>query len=155
MKYITPTILLGLIFLIGCETPQDLNRPGDRLSGGIWTTDSNLILNGGFYSVSIYIADSTNPFYRVPFRTDSLNLTRREVIYDTPFLMEGIPTGRYYIAATWSSYPRIPNEVPIVLGTYGCDTSRSCTEHHIVEFPNYEGRARYFTAWTDLSKRLY
>jgi hypothetical protein len=155
MKYITTTILLGMIIMIGCEVPQDLNRPGDRLSGNVWHTDSNIFLIGGFYSVSLYDADKPNPFYQIPVRTDSLALVKRDYVYDTPFLMEGIPSGRYYLAATWSSYPRIPDEIPIVLGTYGCDTTRNCNDHRMIVFPNYEGAGRFFISWTDLNKRLY
>ncbi len=140
--------------MIGCEAPQDLNRPGDRLTGEVWMIDTNINLNGGYYTVSLFNADSTNPFYRVPFRTDSLNLVHLTHSYDTPFLMEGIPTGRYYLAATWTSYPRIPNEIPIVLGTYGCDTARNCTDHKVIVFPNFDGNGRFFYSWTDLNKRL-
>jgi hypothetical protein len=140
MKYITSIILLGLIYMIGCETPQDLNRPGDSLSGAVWMIDTNIMLNGGYYTVS--------------FRTDSLDLVHLAHSYDTPFHMTGIPPGRFFLAATWSSYPRIQNEVPIVLGTYGCDTSRNCTNHQVIVFPNYDGVGRFFYCWTDLSKRL-
>jgi hypothetical protein len=154
IKYITTILFLNMIFLISCESPQDLNRPGDKLDGYIVHVDMNLDTIGGFYSVSVYSADSVNPFSRVPVRTDSMTLTRRDDLYESRYSMDGIAIGRYHIAATWSRYPRIPNEMPIVLGTYGCDTSFNCTDHTIVVYPNFQGNFRNFISWTDLGKRL-
>jgi len=152
VRYITALIL---IIIIGCDV-QDINRPGDKLSGYIRHVDTNLYLNGGFYSVSVYSADSTNPFLRVPIRTDSIHqLVRVDFQYYSPYDMDGIQPGRYYVAATWSRYPRIPNEIPIVLGTFGCDTSASCTSHTVLVYPDVTGHFRNIISWTDLSKRLF
>jgi hypothetical protein len=116
-----------LSFLLpSCGNPLDFNRPGDKLTGYVTHINMNLI-SGGYYSISVYSADSTNPFNRIPVRTDSLNLTRRDNLYETFYDMSGVSNGNYYIAATWSRYPRVPNEIPIVLGKYGCDTSCTCT----------------------------
>lgn len=155
MKYFLTILIIFIVSLYGCDSPQDMNRPGDKLSGYITHIDTNLHLDSGFYSVSVYNADSLNPFNRVPVRTDSMTLTRRDALYESKYDMDGIQSGRYYIAATWSRYPRIPNEIPVVLGTYGCDTSASCTTHKIVIYPNTEGIFRNITSWTDLNKRLY
>ncbi len=144
-----------LIYIAACDSPMEPGRSGDKLSGYVSTMDSNLVLNGGFYSVSIFNADLPNPFTQIPVRTDSLNMKKRDYIYDTPFTMEGVPDGRYYIAATWSVYPRNPNEVPIVLGTYGCDTASNCSNHILVVYPNYDGQFRNLLSWTDLGKRLF
>lgn len=156
MKFLSFLLILALILIFGCETPQDLNRSGDKLSGMITHVDTNLYLSGGYYSISLYNADSVSPFNRVPVRTDSLKLTKRHdlIVYETSYDMVGIPAGRYYVAATWSSYPKISNEIPIVLGTYGCDTSRSCTNHIVLVYPNFEGNFRNILSWTDLAKRL-
>lgn len=155
MKYILAIEFFFLIFLYSCDNPADFNRPGDKLSGYITHVDTILNLNGGFYSVSVFNADSTSPFLRIPVRTDSMTLTRRDNLYESTYDMDGIQAGRYYVAATWSRYPRVPNEVPIVLGTYGCDTSRTCTNHIIIVYPNFEGHFRNLTSWTDLGKRLF
>lgn len=155
MRYVIIILLASLILVTACDPPVDVSRPGDKLSGYVTHIDSVLYMNGGYYSISIYNADSSNPFNRVPVRTDSLNLTRRDWLYETPFTMEAVPSGRYYIAATWSSYPKIPNEIPLVLGTYGCDTNANCSSHKIVEYPNYEGKFRNLFAWTNPAKRLY
>lgn len=155
MKYITTLIILAAAVITGCDNPVELNRSGDKLSGYITHIDTNLYLNGGFYSVSIYNADSANPFLRVPVRTDSMTLTRRDALYESTYDMNGIQPGRYYVAATWSRYPRVANEIPVVLGTYGCDTSATCTSHTVVVYPNFDGHYRNITSWTDLNRRLY
>ncbi len=154
MRYVT-IILLGFIMVLAsCESPADMNREGSKLSGYITHYDSILYLNGGFYTVSIYNADSTNPFNRVPVRTDSLHMRKLDWKYQTTYDMDNIPDGRYYIAATWSRYPRVANEIPMVLGTYGCDTTLNCTTHEVVVYPNYDGQFRNIISWTDPAKRL-
>lgn len=155
MKYIYYIIIVIVILFIGCDSPMDMNRPGDKLSGYVTHIDTNLYLIGGYYSVSVFSADSTSPFNRVPVRTDSIHqLIRVDFHYYSPYDMDGIPPGRYYVASTWSRYPRVENEIPIVLGTYGCDTSASCTSHIMLPYPNYQGHFRNITSWTDLNKRL-
>lgn len=153
MKYLIIPILL-IVFVTGCEMPQDLNVPGDNLKGYVTHIDTNLVTVGGFYSVSIFDADSSNPFHRVPVRTDSMTLCKQYNRYWSFYSMSGIGTGHYYIAATWSSYPKVPNEIPKVLGTYGCDTSASCTSHTIVMYPNFQGNFRNITSWTDPGKKM-
>ncbi|MCC6866376.1 MAG: hypothetical protein IT280_09490 [Ignavibacteria bacterium] len=155
MRYVTTILFIVLIAFIACDPAIDVNRTGDKLSGYVTHIDSTLFMQGGFYSISIYNADSTNPFNRVPVRTDSLNLKRRDWIWETTYDMNNIAPGRYYIAATWSKFPRVQNEIPIVLGTYGCDTSYSCIDYKIVEYPNYQGQFRNIKAWTNPAKRLF
>ncbi|HAX47920.1 MAG TPA: hypothetical protein DCX92_02955 [Bacteroidetes bacterium] len=133
---------------------MEVNRPGDKLSGYVTHNDSILYMTDGYYSISVYNADSLNPFNRVPVRTDSLNLKKRDWLYETPFTMNGIPSGRYFVAATWSKYPKVPNEVPIVLGTYGCDTIVNCSAYQMISYPNYEGKFRNIQAWTNPARRL-
>jgi hypothetical protein len=155
MKYISLIIIIALIIIFGCDTPADMNRSGDKLSGYVLHTDTNLVFNGGFYSVSIFNADSADPFHRVPVRTDSLKITRRlDLVYETMYDMNGVPAGSYFVAATWSTYPRAPNEIPAVLGTYGCDTSRTCNSHVRVVYPNFDGNFRNIVSWTDPARRL-
>ncbi len=155
MKYITIILISFMAVVAACENPADTNREGSKLSGYITHHDSILYMTGGYYSVSIYNADSINPFNRVPVRTDSLNLKRRDWLFETTYDMDNVPDGRYYIAATWSKYPKVPNEIPIVLGTYGCDTIINCSSHKMVKYPNYEGQFRNIMAWTDPAKRLF
>jgi hypothetical protein len=157
MKYIIIISAFLLTFLYGCDTPMDPGRSGDKLTGYVTHRDTNVIITpSGFYSISIFSADSVNPFYRVPVRTDSLNLTRRPdmIVYESQYNLEGIPAGKYYVAVTWSRYPRVANEIPMVLGTYGCDTNYSCTNHTIVTYPNFDGNFRNIACWSDTTNRM-
>lgn len=153
MKYINLTALIILIIIAACGNPEDIGSPGTNLTGYVTHINMNLI-PGGFYSVSVYSADSTDPFHRVPVRTDSLNLKQRDQLYETVYDMNGIQQGRYYVAATWSQYPRIPNEIPMVLGIYGCDTSMTCTAYTEIPYPNYQSLFRNIISWTDAAHRM-
>lgn len=153
MKYITLTTLSFLLIFSSCGNPTDLNPTGSTMSGYVTTLNMNLI-PGGYYSVSVFSADSAHPFSKIPVRTDSLNLIRRDNLFETTYDMDGIQPGRYYVAATWSRYPKVQNEVPMVLGIYGCDTSAACRDYKVVLYPNYEGVFRNITSWTDSTKRM-
>lgn len=153
MKYINSTAIVIIILIAACGNPADFNKPGDNLSGYITHVNMNLI-PGGYYSVSIFNADSTDPFHRVPVRTDSLNLKQRDHLFETIYDMHGVQLGHYYVAATWSRYPKVENEVPMVLGIYGCDTSMTCTSYIILAYPNYDALFRNITSWTDSTKRM-
>ncbi len=155
MRYVTTILIFILTVIAACDSPTDPGRSGDKLSGYVTHMDSVLYFTGGYYSISVYNADSVNPFNRVPVRTDSLNLKKRDWLYETTYSMDDIPEGRYYIAATYSKYPKVPNEIPLVLGTYGCDTTFNCSANKMVEYPNYEGKFRNILSWTDPAKRLY
>src|ERR1041384_2854562 len=105
MKYINSAALLLSIILIAiliasCGSIDDPNPSGTNLSGYVTHVNKNLIA-GGYYSVSVYSADSSNPFDRVPVRTDSLNLQSRDNLFETTYDMDGIQPGKYYVAATW------------------------------------------------------
>ena len=153
MKYIISITIVSLLLIAACGNPTDLNAPGNNMSGYVTTLNMNII-PGGYYSVSVFSADSTNPFQRIPVRTDSLNLKRRDDLFETTYDLDGIQPGSYYVAATWSRYPKVQNEVPMVLGIYGCDTSASCRDYKVVLYPNYEGVFRNITSWTDSTKRM-
>lgn len=158
MKYLILFALITCTVIIGCDSPMEVNRPGDKLSGYITQLDTNIMVSStGFYSISIYSADSSNPFHRVPARSDSLSLTRRSdgFCYETLYNMTGVPDGKYFVAVTWSRYPRVANEKPKVLGTYGCDTLYGCSNHKIVTYPNFDGNFRNITSWTDTTRFLY
>ena len=154
MRYVIKILFAALAAFAACDPPVEIDRSGDKLSGYITHIDSTLYTSNGFYSVSIYNADSSNPFNRIPVRTDSLNLKPMGMLWQTTYDMDGIPSGRYYVAATWSSYPRVPNEIPAVLGTYGCDTAFNCSAHKVVDYPNYQGNFRNIIAWTNPAQKL-
>lgn len=157
MKYTIAILSFTLVFLYSCDSPMEPGRSGDKLSGYITNLDTNIIISStGYYSLSLFSADSTNPFYRVPVRTDSLGLTKRAdgYCYETLYNMTGVSSGKYYLAVTWSHYPRVENEVPLVLGTYGCDTNYSCTNYKVIVYPNFDGNFRNIHSWSDTTRRL-
>jgi len=156
MSGFSKTVSIFAFFLIhqGCELPQDFNPPGDNMSGMIIMADTNLITDGGYYAVSIFSADSTSPFSRVPYLSDSLSFYIRYGVYQSNYDVSGIGSGKYYVACTWMRYPHNPHEIPIVLATYGCDTLSNCTSHKVIYYPNYEGVYRNIISWTDTAKGI-
>lgn len=157
MRVFFSSICFSLFVLLfqECENPADLNPPGDKMGGIITLVDTSLIRGGGYYAVSIFSADSVNPFERIPLMSDSLILTKRDnAVYESMFELSGIPGGGFYVACTWIKYPAETDCVPIVLGTYGCDTLHGCSANTIVYFPNYQGIYRDLYSWTDTSKRM-
>lgn len=155
MRQIAYIIAIALVIVFGCESPQDLNRPGNKMDGYITYTDTNLVLTGGYYTVSLYNANNSDPFNWPPVRTDSLkDFYIIDQHYVVMFSIDGIETGNYFVASTWSKYPKVANEIPKVLGTYGCDTTYNCTEYKPVEYPNYQGNFRNILSHTDPLKAL-
>jgi hypothetical protein len=87
--------------------------------------------------------------------TDSVVLGKVGTHYEGQYSFDGVPAGNFYVASTWSRYPKVPNEIPIVLGIYGCDTSANCSQPTSVAYPNTQGNFRNITSWTDTTKKLY
>jgi hypothetical protein len=150
------SVLLFASFLISCDSLIDLNPPGDSISGYImYHSDTSFAYNTGYYAVSLY-GDSTYPFNRLPFRSDSLkNIKWDGTGYSCTFDLSGIPAGKFYVASTWIRYPRQPGDTPVVLGTYGCDTLYNCTASKRISFPYFTGNWINIWSWADTSKKLY
>jgi hypothetical protein len=144
------SISLFFISFNGCDD-SSVQSSGDHMSGYVTFTDTNLT-RGGYYAISYY-AQNTNPFDTLPLRSDALTMTLNGNVYKDYFKMTGIPNGSYYFAVTWIKN-NDPNFRPIVLGTRGCDTNRSCTSHILVPFPNYSYDDCNILSWTDTTKRL-
>lgn len=158
MKHLITTLLLFCIFsailILGCDSPADLNAPGDKLNGFITFSDTSLIRsNTGYYAVSLY-PNNTSAFNQIPLRSDSLKIDIISGTCTSSFQMKGISDGSYLAAVTWKRYPE-SNEIPLVLGTLGCDTSRSCSIHESLAYPNFSGELEYIVSWTDTTKKLY
>jgi hypothetical protein len=155
VKVILYISVIALMIVASCDSPQDPNRAGDKLDGYIFFKDTNITTLHGYYSVSIYDANYSDPFNKIPIKTDSLTgLYVENVHYQAMYSMNGIPAGKIFVAVTWSRYPKVQNEIPMVLGTYGCDTNYYCTSHKVIEYPNYQGQFRNIWAWTDTTKKL-
>ncbi len=125
---------------------------GDHVIGWIAFWDTNVV-SGGYYAVSIY-RNKANPFDTLPLRSDSLAMTDYGVYFQTKYRLDYVPSGDYFIAVTWIKSPVEPYLIPPVLGTLGCDTVHGCTDHEIVAFPNYTGKAYNFLSRVDTSQKL-
>jgi hypothetical protein len=125
---------------------------GDYIVGYVTFTDTNLVA-GGYYAISRF-ANRQNPFNTLPLKSDSLVMTKVGNVYKDYFKMSGVPSGSYYFAVTWIKYPIIPNLVPAVLGTRGCDTNHQCTSHKLIMFPYYSYEDCNILSWTNPAKRL-
>lgn len=154
MKILFVQILFTLIVLISCDSPSDLNPAGDNFGGRITFADTNILRTAtGYYAISIF-GDSTNPFNRIPVRSDSLKPFFDFDKYKADYQMSGISKGKYFVAVTWKHFPKIENEVPDVLGILGCDTTRSCTNYKYLLFPYFAGEYQYILCHTDTLKKL-
>jgi hypothetical protein len=154
---VIPSIILLVIVLsvVSCDTPTDLNPPGDAFAGYVYFIDTNFTYSNGFYAIAVY-KEGDNPFTSKPLKIDSLSDI--ELVgsrYQSAYKIHDMPTGKYFIASTWIKYPVEENCNPIVLGTYGCDTSYTCTSHRKLVFPNFTGNFINIYSWADTSKRLY
>lgn len=151
------TFLLALIFLLlllSLQSCSDMayQPSGDYVSGWVTIADTNL-LTGGYYAISVF-ANKPGAFDTLPLKSDSLNLVRYTYDYKSYFRVSGVPSGSYYFAVTWIDYPLQPLNILPVLGTRGCDTSRSCTNHELIPYPNFTGASYNILSWADTSKRL-
>jgi hypothetical protein len=153
--FIIIAMYLVPVFYESCGNPYDFNPPGDNMTGIVTFVDTNLMTTNGYYAAAVYIADSANPFERCPLKIDSLVLKMRDnQVYEGTFDINGIGAGKYFVAAIWVRCPPFSAEIPKVLGTYGCDTSKNCTTHTTIYYPNYQGNFRDFNSWTDTAKKL-
>ncbi len=132
--YLTFLIISGIL-LGNCGGDSSVNAPQDFVTGTITFNGSNFYYSGGYYAVTIFSADSSNPFHRVPVKSDSLAITNNNGVYSAYYKTSGL-SGNYYITSSWF---RHSNNQAIVIGAYGCDTTVNCTTATIVAVPNYAG----------------
>ncbi len=143
-------ILFAFIFLISCGDEGSINPTATDVSGTVTFVGSSFYSSGGYFAISIY---SGVPTSSNPIRSDTLRVVGGTSSYFYRIL--DLPSGSYYAAVTWirtntSSTTPVP-----VLGTFGCDTSRTCTTHTRFDYPSAAGTgATNITSWTDTTKKL-
>ena len=146
-------IFLILLFSLQSCSDMGFQAEGDYITGYIMVFDTNFI-PGGYYALSMY-ANKSNPFDTLPLRSDTLIFVHG---YDgrsrCQYRIYDVPKGCYFFAVTWIEYPPRACSILPVQGTWGCDTSRSCTSHKLVTFPNFTGIQYNILAWADTSKKL-
>jgi hypothetical protein len=148
---IASVFVLLLFSLQGCSD-MGYQPQGDYISGWVTFTDTAL-MPGGYYAISMY-ANKPNPFDTLPLKSDSLKLELDYSVYKAYYRLSNEIKDSYFFAVTWHEYPVLPYLVPPVLGSWGCDTDRTCTAHKVISFPNYTGASYNILCWTDTSKKL-
>jgi hypothetical protein len=148
-----------LIMIQKCGTDTGVNANESYIGGTIYFATPTPAITGGYYAVSFYWADSSNPFSRTPARSDSLpiNLTQGGVtsIY---YKSTGFVSSNYYVGCTFLG---LNKQVLGVLGTFGCDTNHLCDvspdiHEIVVPFPNYAGNGAVdFKSWTQIVQKIH
>jgi hypothetical protein len=150
-KYcIYPFVLCLSIFMLGCDEPT-YQPQGDYISGYVNFVDTNLVLCNSYYCVSIY-RNKSQPFDTLPVTKDSLEIRTNGSQRYGYYRVQNSIKGAYYVAVNWVC---ILSNRHYVMGTLGCDTAYSCTNHELIAFPNFTGASYDILSWADTSKRLY
>ena len=146
------TISLFILFtLLNSCGDDSVNPQTDYMGGTVTFLDSNVNHTGGYYAISFY-GDSTYPFTKAPILSDSLVITTSGGVTSAYYKETSLPTGYYYVAATWVNHS---SGNVYALGTYGCDTAANCTSTKIT-FPSYAGTgALNILSYTNIYKAIY
>lgn len=143
-----------VILIQKCGGDDSVNPSGTYMGGTITYTNTNLVLTGGYYAVSFY-GDSTGPLSHVPIKTDSLGVSVGGGLASTYYKESNLPTGNYYIAATWIR-TNPPDHHVFIIGALGCDITQHCPDPTKVTFPNYAGTGSLdFLSKTDPNSPIY
>lgn len=148
--YFCFSILLICSFLFSsCDMSANMQPKGNYISGHLNFVDTNFVKTGGHYAVALYSNQnsyySTNPIITKEVNPDVSNECSYYRIY-----WDG--EGSCIVSAVWISDSN--KTVPLVLGVFGCDTTKTCSSPHLVGFPNYTGADYFFSCWADTTKRF-
>jgi hypothetical protein len=132
-KLSVPLSILLAILIFSCG--EEVNAPQDFVAGTITYNDTSLKSTGGYYAVSIY-GDSSNPFTRVPLRSDRLSIAVSNGVASSYYKVTGLASSNYYIGSTWIDST---SGSVSVYGVYGCDTLVNCSNPTRVTVPNFAG----------------
>ncbi len=142
-------IFLLLIFK-GCDYPVTYQPTGDYISGYAIFTDTDFMHGNGYYAIALYSCKGS-PLTSIPYNTDTIKMDSLTNEYYWRIACED--KGNYYLAVVWKETAS-SHEIPMVLGTYGCDTTHFCHEHKVIAFPNFTGANYNILCWADSTKRL-
>jgi hypothetical protein len=142
-------LLLSAFLFNACDMSADMQPKGNYISGHLSFIDTNFAKSGGHYAIGLYL-NQTSPFLYKPAYTQVINPDILNTSLYYRIICDG--QGSYIVSAIWMNDSC--NEVPEVLGTFGCDTSRTCTSPDLISFPNYTGADYLFSCWADTCKKL-
>jgi hypothetical protein len=142
-------LITSCIFLHSCDYPNEYQPKGDYISGNAVFIDTNFIRSGGQYKIALY-KNRPNPFDTLPVKAEIIDTGYVCINY---FRIYWERQDNLFVAVIWARSEDI-NKNPIVLGTFGCDTTHHCTESKLIAFPNFTGADYGFLCWADTSKKL-
>ena len=144
-------ILIFVITLLnGCDYPDTYQPKGDYISGYAVFADTNYSSTAGYYAVALYSCQGS-PMSTVPIKTDSIKMDGLTNPYYWRINLE--QKENCFLAIVWKE-TNSTMEIPKVLGTYGCDTTRHCSDYKVIAFPNYTGANYNILCWADINKKL-
>lgn len=148
--YLFFIILFLFSQIIGCDYPTTFQPKGDYISGWATFADTNYASGPGYYAVALYSCGNS-PMSVAPIKTDSIPMSG----LFNPFYFRISLSGdnNCYLAVVWK-HTTSEHEIPVVLGTYGCDTTRNCSDYKVIAFPNFTGASYNMTCWADTTKKL-
>jgi len=153
MKNFKPLSILAIIstiFLIqSCGEDSSMQPQGNYISGYAAFVDTNYIHSGGEYSIALY-SSSASPLNSTPIVVTPISMSGTNPFY---YRIHWDGTGACYAAIVWMRNTG-SNELPIVLGTYGCDTSHTCNSNQTISFPNFSGANYNIICWADTTHGL-
>jgi len=145
-KYSVILIIL-FAFICGCdETGMNYQANGDYISGYASFMDTNFAHGGGYYAIALY---ESSPMQGSPTILDTLVFNGSNP-YSYRISYGG--SNNMYAAVVWMRSSG--NSNPIILGTYGCDTTQHCSNPNSIAFPNYSGSNYNILCWADTTRRL-
>jgi hypothetical protein len=152
LSFFLPLSLITLFLIQSCDM-KDLNvQPkGNYIDGYAIFVDSNFMTSGGHYGLALY-NNNSSPFFYQPVFVDTINLSELVQGGYYRYTLNWSGTGSYFAAVVWL---RNAGGMPLVLGTYGCDTCHTCITNKVIAFPNFTGANYNITCWSDTMKSLY
>lgn len=141
-------LTLGLLLLQACDDTT-FQPKGDYISGYVVFADTNVV-HSGYYEVGLYQIQN-EPFSCLPIKSEIIEMKASGSCY---YRINCDCSGNYYAAVFWveNTYG-LAN--PIVLGSYGCDTTHNCAHPQPIAFPNFTGANYTILCWADTSKRIH
>jgi hypothetical protein len=148
--------LLGIIVtallitsISSCGSDLGMQPEGNYISGYAIFVDTNFIHGDGYYAIALY-GSGNSPYSTAPLQTSRIEMVGKLNPYYYRITWDG--SGNCYGAIVWMNNNNNP---PLILGTYGCDTNRNCSNHKVISFPNYTGANYNIICYADTTRKLY
>jgi hypothetical protein len=148
-KYFSVFLFLALI-LQSCDDNITFQPKGNYVSGYVFFADTHFVEGNGNYAVALYPVECP-AFSSKPLCTQYIDTKEANYTY---FRVSWEGEAKLMLAVVWKFDSTIHRR-PLILGTYGCDTTHGCSTHKLIEFPNFTGYDFNIISWADTSKKLF